>query len=173
MRFLLLSLMFGLLAPLAIADSRAETRTGPEVLQHCEVRADAYKHTGLGYPISRVDWGFMSIDVADFVFHETLCFGQAASALNFIAQSYDQLERELAQGFGPYTQNMLTLLGCDPDDQRPLMSQVRPAYGDYLQATHAAGSPASEQAQAYFELLVTADRARGCTGVMALVDGVR
>ena len=115
----------------------------------------------------------MSIDVADFVFHETLCLGRAASALNFIAQSYDQLERELAVGFGPYTQNMLTLLGCDPDDQRPLVSQLRPAYGAYLQAHDLAESPVGQQAQVYFELLVTDEMASGCTGVMALVDSVQ
>lgn len=89
-----------------------ESPTPEQLLEYCGIDGQVYRHTALGYPASRVDWGFMSIDGQVGGASGGLCVQSEALALRLIAESFAQLERELVQGAGIYTRSLLGQLGC-------------------------------------------------------------
>lgn len=99
---------------------------GPEAwLRVCGIDGLIYRHTELSYAATRVDWSFMSID-GDF--SESMpaeCSQPQAAALRLIAETYPQLERELARGDGLYTRSVLQQLGCDPEQSELVLHSAR------------------------------------------------
>ncbi|MCH8551197.1 MAG: hypothetical protein LAT62_04615 [Natronospirillum sp.] len=86
-----------------------------QLLEYCAIDGQVYRHTALGYPASRVDWGFMSIDGQIGGATSVQCMQSEALALRLIAESFAQLERELVQGPGIYTRSLLGQLGCSAE----------------------------------------------------------
>ncbi|TGG93963.1 hypothetical protein E4656_07190 [Natronospirillum operosum] len=127
------SVLSVLLLLLAIPGQAQNVQATPaHLMAECGIDGAVYRHTELGYPASRIDWGFMSIDIASFGMPDARCGDFRARGLFLIAETLPQLEYELLRGGGPYTDSVLQQLRCPGTGRQDLLGAARARFAAEL-----------------------------------------
>ena len=125
--------------------------------------ADIYTECGLGAMIApkntavaavtNVTWDLGTTAISSNISSPDTCVGGQEKTAAFISDSYDSLEKDLANGDGTYLDTLVVLTGCEPQVHEELISVLRDDFVDVVAAPGYSEQSRFEQANVLYDLL--------------------